>query len=221
MDAAIKNEPEKTVLKFPNNDFISKALRRVVSEEWQKMSTDQKFSQILNEHASRMEELLKSFDYGAICMPNIISNSKKMSHRELISYLSLVESLGIGYTHWFGSDFANIYLAGLTLKARDTRSLSKYLNNFLTRMETKANYFETRALKENKTIDELITELERKSKGPLRFLRKGEINALRRMIKMRYSSNKRYLLKRAKYSKIVTNVKSHKPPLPPIPSSLF
>ena len=146
MDVAIKNEPEKPVLKFPNNNFISKALRRVVSEEWQKMSTDQKFSQTLNEHASRMEELLGSYDYGAICMPNIISNSKKMNHRELISYLSLVESLGIGYTHWFGSDFANIYLAGLTLKARDTRSISKYLNTFLKKRRGPFDFLSSSAI---------------------------------------------------------------------------
>ena len=123
MDGVFREQPRGMLKSTTNSDFISNALRRIVREHWQtKATTDQKSIQILNDHASRMETLLGSFDYGAICMPNIILNSKKMNQRDLVVYLSYIESLAIGYKLWLGdNDSANIFIAGLTLKARDTR----------------------------------------------------------------------------------------------------
>lgn len=212
MDGAFREQPREMLKSTTNSDFISNALRRIVREHWQtKISSDQKSIQILNDHASRMETLLGSFDYGAICMPNIILNSKKMNQRELVVYLSYIESLAIGYKLWLGdNDSANIFIAGLTLKARDTRSVSKYLDSFMGRMESKTSYYERRTYKENKNIEGLILELEKRNNGFFRFLRKGEINVLRRMINMHHKNSKKLSRRKDKYSGIMENIKSKK-----------
>ena len=141
-------------------------------------------------------------------MPNIISNSKKMSYKELVAYLSLLESLGIGYKHWFNSEFANIFLAGLTLKARDTRSVARHLDLFIASMEKRLIYYKSKSEKEDQSLDSLIMEFERKNSGFLRFFRKGETALLKQMIEMKKGRSKSFSRKRERYSSIVVKVKA-------------
>lgn len=207
----IKDDKEKTEA---NETFEKGILRKVVRESWQgntaKNAVDPRVTQILNEHASRMESLLGGFDYAAICMPNIITNSKRMSYKELVAYLTLMESLGIGYKHWFNSEFANIFLAGLTLKARDTHSAARHLEGFISGMERRLSYYKLRAEKENKSIDSLILEFESKNSGFLRFFRRGELSLLKRMINLRSRNTRTFSKKKERYSNIVMKVKGPK-----------
>ncbi len=200
----IKEGDQKT----DGSNIVNSALRRVIRENWQSgANADQKLNQILSEHATRMESLLGSFDYGAICMPNIISNSKRMTYKELVAYLTLLESLGVGYKQWFNNEFANIFLAGLTLKARDTHAIAKHLDSFMSGMEKRIAYYESKSSRENKGIEELIMEFEKKNGGFLRFFRKGELAALRKMINMRTGNLKTLSKRRERYSNIVVKVK--------------
>ncbi|HUB92782.1 MAG TPA: hypothetical protein VL945_02375 [Candidatus Saccharimonadales bacterium] len=197
-----------------NETFEKGILRKVIRESWQgdvkRAAIDPKISQMLDEHATKMESLLGTFDYGALCMPNIISNTKKMSYKELVAYLSLLESIGVGYKHWFNSEFANIFLAGLTLKARDSQTITRHLDAFLASMEKRLTYYRTKSEKESLSIDALIMEYERKNSGFLKFFRKGEISLLRKMISMRNAKAKTLSRKRDRYSNIVVKVKGQK-----------
>lgn len=187
--------------------FEKGILRKIIRQNWENASADPRVSQALEEHASRMETILGTLDYGAICMPNVISNSKRMSPKELTAYLALIESLGVGYKSWFNSEFANIFVAGLTLKARDTHSALRYLEGFVSSMEKRISYYQKLSEKENKTLEQLIAEYEGKNSGILRFFKKGELNALSRMINLR--KRKAYALSRkaTKYNEIIIKTK--------------
>ncbi len=194
-----------------NETFEKGILRKVLRESWQdgilkNATTDPKVSRMLDEHASKMESLLGSFDYSAICMPNIISNSRRMSYKELVAYLALMESLGIGYRHRFDGELANIFLAGLTLKARDTHSASRYLEGFMTAVGKRLSYYSSKGEKENKELGLLVAELDSKSSGFLRFFRKGEISALKRMVSMKRGRSTALSKRREKYSNILIKV---------------
>lgn len=194
-----------------NETFEKGILRKVIRESWRSNSVqanaDPKVSQILDEHATRMESLFGSFDYGALCMPNIISNSKRMSYKELVAYLSLLESLGVGYKHWFNSEFANIFLAGLILKSRDTNSAKRYLDSFMSRLEQRLTYYNSKTDKENQSLDALILEFEKKNSGMFRYFRKGEISLLKRMINMKTGRLKMVSKRKERYSNISLKVK--------------
>ncbi len=183
--------------------FEKGILRKIIRQNWENASADPRVSQALEEHASRMESIMGTLDYGAICMPNVISNSKRMSFKELTAYLTLIESLGIGYKSWFNSEFANIFVAGLTLKARDTHSALRYLEGFVSGMEKRISYYQKLSEKENKTLDQLIAEYEGKNSGMFRFFKKGELNALLRMINIRKRKAHRFSRKATKYNEIV------------------
>ncbi len=194
-----------------NETFEKSILRKVIRESWQsgevKNTTDPRISQMLEEHASKMEKILGDLNYGALCMPNVIANSRKMSYGELVSYLSLLESLGMGYKQWFNSEFANIFLAGLTLKARDTHSASRHLDGFLSGIERRLCYYKGRSEKESKSLNTLMMELNSKNSGLLRFFRKREISLLKRMINMKSKRTESLSRKRARYANIVVKVK--------------
>ncbi len=194
-----------------NETFEKGILRKIIRESWNseevKIQTDPRISQMLEEHASKMERILGDLNYGALSMPNIIANSRKMSYRELVSYLSLLESLGIGYKQWFNSDFANIFLAGLTLKARDTHSASRHLDSFISGMERRLCYYKNRSEKEAKSLNTLVMELNSKNSGFLKFFRKGEISLLKRIISMKTRRTERLSKKKTRYANIVIKVK--------------
>lgn len=207
----IKDEADK----HGHNETIEKnILRKVIRESWHQKTgennVDAKITQVLDEHAAKMESLLGSFDYGALCMPNILQNSKRMSYKELVAYLSLLESLGIGYKHWFNSEFANIFLAGLIMKARDTNAITRHLNAFMTGIEKRMNYYKLKSEKENKNLDALIIEYEARNSGLFKFLRKREVNLLRRMITSKTRRIKRLSKKKERYSGLVAKVKGQR-----------
>lgn len=205
----IKEEQPKT---HENETFEKGILRRVVRESWHananQANIDPKISQMLDEHATRMETMLGSFDYGALCMPHIITNTKKMSYKELVAYLTLLESLGVGYKHWFNSEFANIFLAGLTQKARDTNAIAKHLEMFLSGMQKRLNYYKSRSEKENKSLDALILEFEKKNSGFMKFFRKGELSLLKEMINMRTGRARTLTKRKERYTNIVVKVRN-------------
>lgn len=197
-----------------NETFEKGILRKVVRESWRgkiaESTTNPRAAQILDEHASKMEDLFGTLEYGALCMPNIIANSKKMSERELTAYLTILESLGAGYKSNFNSDFANIILAGLILKARDQYSVLKHLNVFTGGIEKKLSSYKSAMEMENKDLSTLMEELEAKDSGLFRFFRKGEIRLLKRLIAMK-SKRLKVLQKRSgRYSGIMMKVKIQK-----------
>lgn len=209
----IKEDPEKEAR---GETFEKGILRKVIREGWKTNTTttptagDQKITQTLDEHAARMEKLLGSFDYGALCMPNIMMNAKRMSHRELVAYVAYLESLGTGYKEKFNGEFASIFLAGLTLKARDLRSISRHLEIFTQGMEKKLAYYVSKSEKQNKSLDELLIELETKDSGLLKFFRKGEIRQLKRMITLKSQRVNAIAKRRDRVSFLIAKVKGPK-----------
>lgn len=207
MSDTITKEPGE----ISNEPFERGIFRKIVRENWKSKisgsTSNPKAAKLLDEHAIRMEGALGTIEYGALCMPNLISNSKNMSERELSAYLSALEAIGTGYKHRFNSEIAGILLAGLMLRARDPVSASKHLQNLTSSMEKKADYYGQLAAKENLSLEALATELKKKDSGIFRLFRRGEIAILKRLISMRASRSKRFVRKRERYSGIVLKVK--------------
>lgn len=197
----------------PNETIERGILRKAIRENWGGKTSDAthgKMIQALDDHAAKMEALLGTFEYGILCMPNIISNSSRMSERELTAYLSLLEALGTGIKHLYNSEWSTIFLAGLTLKARDLKSASRHLDSFMQRMEKKFQYYQSRSEKENRSMDELLAEIDVKGSGLLKFFRKGELNALNRMVTLRSERSKMLSSGKQRYSGIMLKVRSAK-----------
>ncbi|MEM0201284.1 MAG: hypothetical protein QXD23_02660, partial [Candidatus Micrarchaeaceae archaeon] len=147
------------------SSFEGEALRRVIKETWRGKlleNSDPKSAislQLLDEHVAKMEVLLKNLDYEAICMQNIISNSKHMTTPELRSYLTFIEKLAVGYQNIFTPEITDIILIGLTSKARDLRSIKKYHELLIYGIENKVNSYGTRINKEEKALNQIAHEL--------------------------------------------------------------
>ncbi|MCL5100768.1 MAG: hypothetical protein M1122_02340 [Candidatus Marsarchaeota archaeon] len=209
MAEAILNKNVSVPVQNKTNDtFEKEILDRVIKENWRgkAQNVDQSVA-ILDTHAAGMRKLLNTFDYEVLCMPNIILNSKNMTKTELSSYLSLLEALAIGYKHKLDNEFVNIFMTGLTLKARNAQSVTKYLDYFIQDMEKKANYYHTRADKEKGAADNIAVELEKREASLLKFLKKREIKSLRSRFKRKTLKARKFSTKEKTYASIISRVK--------------
>lgn len=193
--------------------FEGAALRRIIKETWRGKlleNADPRTAvslQLLDEHVAKMEVLLKNLDYEAICMQNIISNSKHMSTPELKSYLSFIEKLAVGYQNIFTPEITDIILIGLTAKARDLRSIKKYHESLISGIEKKAGSYSTKISKEEKALNQIARELNKKNKGIFKFLRKGEIQLMQKIISNKRRRLTRYSKKNSSYSQLISKLK--------------
>lgn len=207
MSGAIIKEPDDA----PNETFEKGIFRKIVRENWKnkisESSSNPKATHLLDEHAARMESIFGTLEYGVLCMPNIISNSKKMSEKELSVYLSSLEAIGIGYKYRFNSELTGILLAGLALKARDANSILNHLNGLTTSLEKKCQHYGRIADREIMSLESLTAELEKKDSGMFRFFRRGEVAIIKRLIEAKSGKIKRISRKREKYSGILIKVK--------------
>ncbi len=202
---------EKNNARYGNGSIEKGILRSVVRESWKGKIADTKngnrLISVLDDHASRMEHILDTFDYGALCMPNIISNSKHMTISELASYLAAVEAIATGYSYKFNSEFVNIFIAGLTLKSRDPYSITRHFNNYVSELEAKHNHYMAKAEKENKTVNELASKLKSSESSIFRFLRSREIRVLRKRIDKRLTRATRFSGRAERFSGIVSKMR--------------
>lgn len=194
-----------------DDTFEKSILRKVVKESWRNGITDaahKSVSDMLEQHATRMEKLLGTFDYESLCMPSVTTNSKKMSRNELIAYLSFLEALAVGYKHRFNSDFASIFLAGLAMKARDFHSISRHFDFLMSGLEKRLQYYTSRSEIENKDLSEMLTELEKRESSFFKFFKQGEIFLLRKMIHGKTKQVRIFTKRSGAYSTIILKVKN-------------
>ncbi|MGC8479116.1 MAG: hypothetical protein ACP5M9_00390 [Candidatus Micrarchaeia archaeon] len=195
------------------NTFEEEAMRKVIKESWRGKLLDNSEPktagtlQLLDEHAAKMEVLLKNLDYEAICMQNIIINSKHMSLPELRSYLLFIEKLAVGYQSIFTPDITDIILIGLTSKARDLRSIKKYHESLISGVEKNVVKYSSRISKEEKALNQIAAELNKKNRGIFKFLRKGEIRIMQRIITSKKRKLSKYNNKSKKYLQLVSKLK--------------
>ncbi len=198
----------------PISSFETDILRKVIKDSWRgKLLSDKTEPksaatvELLDEHAAKMEVLLKNLDYEAICMQNIISNSKHMSIPELRSYLMFIEKLAIGYQHIFTTDITDIILIGLTSKARDLKSIKKYHESLVGGIEKNLSRYTGRSSKEEKALNQIAAELHKKNKGVFKFLRKGEITLMQKAINSKRRKLTRYTKRINGYSMLISRLK--------------
>ncbi len=197
-----------------NSSFETDILRKVVKDSWRGKLLDEKTEphgsatiQLLDEHAARMEVLLKNLDYEAICMQNIIGNSKHMSIPELRSYLAFIEKLAVGYQHIFTTDITDIILIGLTSKARDLKSIKKYHEKLVSGIEKNLTTYTSKSSKEERVLNQIATELHKKNKGIFKFMRKGEITLMQKVINSKKRKLNRYSKRINNYSQLISKLK--------------
>ncbi len=197
----------------PQTTFEGVALRRIIKETWRGKlleTADPKSAvslQLLDEHVAKMEVLLKNLDYEAICMQNVISNAKHMTTPELKSYLAFIEKLAVGYQNIFTPEITDIILIGLTAKARDLRSIKKYHESLISGIEKKVGSYSSRMSKEEKALNQIARELNKKNKGIFKFLRTGEIRLMQRIITNKKRRLTKYGKKTSNYSQLISKLK--------------
>lgn len=195
-----------------NASFDREILRRIIKESWRgnlgevDKSNGQTLA-LLDDHATRMEKILQTLDYEVLCMPNVISNSRRMTRRELNAYLACLEALAIGYKYRFDNDFVNIFLAGLVLKAKDLGGVRKCISLFIKELETRAEYYKARSERHGKGAELLTSQINKRRSSLLRFFKRGEILVLNRRLTRRNMLIKKFSGKADKYAGIVVKVK--------------
>ena len=205
---------EKDIAQPHGGSFETDIMRKVIKESWRGKLLDQKAEpssvatiQLLDEHAAKMEVLLKNLDYEAICMQNIIGNAKHMSVPELRSYLIFIEKLAVGYQHIFTSDITDIILIGLTSKARDLKTIKKYHESLISGIEKSLSKYTKKSSKEEQLLNEVATELHKKNRGVFKFLRKGEISLMQRVLKSKKKKLTKYSKRIGNYSLLISKLK--------------
>lgn len=209
LDRGARNKP---TVQQDNNTIEKDILRRVIKESWRgKMSDSEKGNTqvlaVLDDHAFKMGKLLETLDYEILCMPNIIANSKHMSKNELIAYLAFLEAIATGYKYRYDNDFINIFMAGLTLKVRDLRSISKYFNYFVSRLEARLDYYRLKAEKEGANLKALTQQLAREEAGVLRIFKRGKIHLMRIVVSGKSRRVERLNKHTSRYNRMLVHVK--------------
>jgi len=194
-----------------NNSFENEILRKVIKESWRgKLPDGQKSgisSEILEGHAVRMGRMMGTLDYEALCMPNVTVNARHMSAIELRDYVSLIERLAAGYQQHLGNNITDVILIGLTFKAKDIGSARRYYDLFVSDMEQRLASCVKISDKEAVSLRDLSTELHKRNSGPLRFLRKREIQLLNSAVVSKRKRISRLSRRIGKYSSITHRTK--------------
>ena len=125
----------------------------------------------------------------------------------LKSYLTFIEKLAVGYQNIFTPEITDIILIGLTAKARDLRSIKKYHELLISGIERKVGSYNTRMSKEEKALNQIARELNKKNKGIFKFLRSGEIQLMQKIINNKKRKLTKYGKKTSNYSQLISKLK--------------
>ncbi len=189
------------------------AVKKIVRESWEsKLKERGTTLDILNEHAEFMTREFSALDYETLCMQNIAARAKHMSKGELLAYTNAIEALAIGYKERFGADLGSLLIAGITLVAKDFKTVSKHLDYFLAHVSESAKAYETAIGREVKRVERLDSRLRSKNSGILRFFRKKEIAELNARIRSRQARISRLSAKKARYAKLGDDTRSRADP---------
>ena len=207
-----ENDAKKINAQIQGETFEKDILKRVIRENWNVMLKDTKKSDtialnMLNEHAAKMGRMLKTFDYEALCVPNIITNSKGMSTGELRAYLNFLEMLATGYSYGFDNEFVSTFLAGLTLKSRDLLSIKKHFDRFIEGVEGKSLRYNALSKMEEQRLGLLHADIKKRESSFFRFFKKGEISLLTEQSAWRAKRIKRYSDRALRYSNLLLRTK--------------
>ncbi len=207
-----ESNAKKTEMPVQNETFEKDALKKVIRENWKGRLDDTRRSDVialnlLDEHAAKMGRMLETFEYEAICVPNIITNSRQMSIGELRSYLMLLEALAMGYRYSFDNEFVSTFLAGLTLKSRDLQSINKHFDKFVEGIEKKSTRYSTLSKREEKRVGVLFDEIKKRESSIFRFFKKGEIKILKEQTEFGARKIRKYSVKASRYSNLLLKAK--------------
>lgn len=185
------------------------AVKKIVRESWEAGLKDRGTSlDILNEHAAFMSREFSAIDYETLCMQSIAARAKHMSKGELLAYTKAIEALALGYKARFGTEFAGLLVAGITLVAKDVKSVRKHMDYFIGHLSKSAEAYEKMLAREVERLGRLDSKLKSRNSGILRFLRKREVDQLRKGISTRRARIGRFTGRKDRYSKLAEMVRS-------------
>ncbi len=196
------------------NDTIEvNTLNKLLKDSWRANLEDQSRLNkhplsVFEDHALNMRDLLNAYDYEIFSIPNIISHSKQMSKGEIKAYISSLEAIAFGYRYKFDSELTNLLLTGLTLKAKDFKTIARYYTSLLDDLERNLARYQKELGKENKKFDTLVVELKSNESSLLRFLKKKRIVLLRRVIARRTIKIKRIQKRAVRYEWLIKTMSS-------------
>ncbi len=161
-------------------------MRRIIKESWRKtlpeIQRNNGTEEVLDSHASRMGQMLNNYDYEAICMQNVIANTKHMNMGELKAYLSTIERLAAGYQQRVGDELANVIIIGITTKAKDLQIAQRYYQTLVSGVERVLSRSVAASEQEAKSLRTFSAILYSKETSIFRFFKKGEIGLLRSVV---------------------------------------
>ncbi len=170
--------------------YEDQVLKRVIKESWRgKLQGTQSTNgqaELLESHAIKMEQITDSYDYESFCMNNLIGNAKNMTALELKAYLSYIEKLALGYRHYeqrMGTNITDLLLIGLTIKARDLRSMRIYYDKLFGSLEKQIDRYVAQSARTAKSLRDDNELLYRKENSFItRIFGKGEIELLKQRV---------------------------------------
>ncbi len=208
IDAPSSNVENPNKMSGEFSTLESSAIKKIVRENWEsKLKVKGLDACDLDAHINFMKQLGLA-DYEVVCMGNIATHSKHMTKNEILAYTKFVEALGIGYQARFGPGFSSLLIAGVTLVSKDLRTIRGHFETFLGHISKNAGVYRGRMDREAKVIAYLNLQLLKKNSGFFRFIRKQEIEKLRKQIEAKKSRMGRFQKQKAKYDSISTSIKA-------------
>lgn len=215
--ARLDAEKNEQNLKYDSTMEMN-AVKKVVRESWEsKLKEKGANLDILGKHAEFMTKEFGSIGYETMCMQNIVAHAKHMSKSELIAYMQIAEALAVGYKSKFGLNFGGLLIAGVTLVSKDLNTMRKHFNYFMSHLSQNSDVLGRRLDKEISRMMVLNSELNKKERGLLRFLRKKEIYSLKVRIRAKQKKIVRLKTKRDRCVSTVNSLKT-KAAVPPKPN---
>ncbi|MDE1825613.1 MAG: hypothetical protein KGH61_03570 [Candidatus Micrarchaeota archaeon] len=178
------------------------SLRSVVQDSWRsKLKEDRQMIGVMDEHAMNMQRLLGNVDYEMFCIQNLIANTKSMTKAELRGYIRILEGLAYFYNNKLGTELTSALLAGVTLKAKNLDSLSRYYKLMVGELDNKIKRSEERYKRTNRRLEMLSLDLKYNEASLItRIFQKGKISSIK----------SRIMVRKARLGRIDSRLNSHK-----------
>ncbi|VVB76934.1 Uncharacterised protein [uncultured archaeon] len=198
------------------SSMVVNAIKNVVRSDWEVSAKQGNVSIVLlNKIAEFMRNEMRSIDYEAICMRNIVANSKQMSKEDFHDYAYVLKALTKGYKVRFGPEFANLMLVGVTSVAKDPNSARKHLDNLVDNLYGKASVYDARLHKEIIKAGAMEVQLKSKESSIIaRIFKKNEISRLKAGLDKSRCRTVRIESRKAECVSLASNLKNMATPNP-------
>ncbi|MGC8676122.1 MAG: hypothetical protein ACP5T3_01210 [Candidatus Micrarchaeia archaeon] len=188
-------------------DAIRRVMREELGEEFKQGGGV--FLQNISRHSKAMQEILGSPDYEALCLHQLMHNTKHLSVSEQIKYTSAIEDFAKAYAAVYtNKKLLLLMLSGLVHTTHDAKSVRKYAFEIYNDLLEKKKLVSKSAEAEAEKLSELRHELEAAQLGIFKIFRISRIRLLNRKIRQKAARLRRLEKRLSLYDTKARNVLS-------------